>query len=241
MGLSHLCRFLTPPGEARVAQIAQIIEADGFPLAIASINLTAILQSYLHLNPNVHASASAGVPSKCSERVLGAFLEISSREGLEGGGGGGVSVGGGVGGGGGVGASGVGASGVGAGADEPLDEIHRALLFHLTALWRSHRMRQPEATIMDFPPLLKAAQLRLHRVLHAAPEPWQLERISRKIEAGDSGGGGGGGSTAIAVAAIAVSAASFLLKISGYLTCGLGCGPLIAGICGERPSHAHKE
>ena len=96
---------------------------------------------------------------------------------------------------------------------------------------------------MDFPPLLKAAQLRLHRVLHAAPEPWQLERISRKIEAGDSGGGGGGGggSTAIAVAAIAVSAASFLLKISGYLTCGLGCGPLIAGICGERPSHAHKE
>lgn len=74
MGLRQLTRF--------VNQRYLEESVTDFPLAVASINVTGILQSYLHLNPSVHPMGGAsGAPTKCSERTFSAFLELCLREG----------------------------------------------------------------------------------------------------------------------------------------------------------------
>jgi|ERR1712039_4552 len=135
-GLVHLVHFLE-------SSMLPVDLPPGFPLALASINVTGFLQYYFCLN--IVYPGHGAVKAKDSTRQ--ALFLCATRST--------VSV---------------------------LQALHNALLMQLTRRWCSLKMVSPEATLMDFPPLLQETFTHAASAIATATTPWHLADLQHELE-----------------------------------------------------------
>ena len=150
-------------------------EDTGFPLSIASINCTGMLQAHLQLNPTLavsFAGPGGGKVEPCSAETLHRFLHLASSRG--------------------------GPDTAVASLELVLTQMHGALLDHLRSEWRAlqgeARGKSP-LTIMDFPRALHATHAHLQRTLatFGRHRTWGVEQLVDELAAGRVGVGAGFG------------------------------------------------
>lgn len=194
LGLVHLSALLSQHG-AGMLSLDEDLPSDlrQLPIAIASINCTAMLLSHLQLAPKLTCAFLPGGRLECTDAVLHAFLTL----GWEGSGDGGS---GGEGGGAGIMREKGGASNGATAADGEesaavrrllyvLQALHARLTLHLGKVWRRMCAEQASVTIMDFPTALRETFAHFQRALKLAGSgPWRLETLVGHLEDDAAGG-----------------------------------------------------
>lgn len=176
LGLQHYHALLLQHG-LDLSNLADEMppELKALPLSIASVNVTAMLLSYLQLAPSLTCAFMPGGRLECDDATLHAFLTLGWEGCLE--------------------ASGDDASDATDASVRrlayALTALHSRLVSHLGRTWTAMSAR-PGTTLMDFPKALRATYAVMRRALdagpaaHAAgPAPWRLERVVLALESAE--------------------------------------------------------
>jgi len=163
LSLRHLAGFVAEYG----ASLSQ--EAD-FPLAIASINVSAMLTTHFRLRDVKLAFLRNSSQRQCSAQALAGFLSLGSKcqlaavrdtqelDGAE-------------------------LSHVVWRAECALQSMHDAMLQHLARRWRERCHADPSTTLLDFPHVLQESYAHFVGIIKASgAAPWNLDNIVAELE-----------------------------------------------------------
>jgi len=159
LSLQHLAGFITGYG-------ANLSDETDFPLAIASINTTAMLTTHFHLREVKLGFLHTSSQRQCSAQALAGFLSLGWERQLAAGG----------------------DTHEIDGAELPrvecaLQSMHDALLHHLARRWRERCQADPSATLMDFPQALQESYAHFVGIIKASgTSRWSLDSIVADLE-----------------------------------------------------------
>jgi len=183
LGLVHLRSLLSQHGAGMVG-LEEDLPAELFnlPIAIASINCSAMLLSYLQLAPKLTCAFMPGGRLECSNETLQAFLALGWEGGAET-----SSAAGGAGGNALLGGPPADSNGDADAAAVRrllyvLQALHARLTTHLGHVW-VRMSAAPNATIMDFPIALRETYAHMQRALRLSTSPpWRLEALIGRMD-----------------------------------------------------------
>ena len=181
LGLMHLKALLNQNGAGLVSLQEDLPPELGdpeLPLAIASINCSAMLLSHLQLAPKLTCAFLPGGRVECTDSVLHGFLSLGW-EGLDDdaltlSAGAPSEL---------IDAAGADAAGAAVRRLQyALQTLHVRLTLHLARAWR-RRAADPARTLMDFPLALRETFAHLQRAVRLmGGAPWRLERLIGYLE-----------------------------------------------------------
>jgi len=185
LGLLHLKALLTQQGAGMISikeDLPSELGDERLPLAIASINCTAMLLSHLQLAPKLTCAFLPGGRLECSADMLQAFLSLGWERIDDG-----ESA-----------AEGAASSSAARPPSSPgaaalakeaarrmlydLQAMHARLTVHLARVWARMNL-EPSTNLMDFPAALRETYAHMQRALRLTGRaPWKLEMVISHLE-----------------------------------------------------------
>ena len=241
-GLRHLrCYFQSFPAADFAEMFHSYDPLSSLPIAIASINCTAMLLMHFQLAPKLTCAFLPGGRVECTPEILHGLLSL----GFEGDEAGAPSVS----------ADGDAAARAGGGADaraaqlqRALEAMHVRLLLHLSRTWKAMGAKDPTLNLMHFPVALRRTFEHLQRALQvvqkqrpASPHraAWRLDEVTLALEQEYTSPGAFGGVQGFGSddADPIFAACDCVVRPAGYVlwaTYALACGLLTSafGTCG---------